>query len=480
MPTSPLPENPSLENLRKRAKQLVGALRAGDATALALLREYHPRPPAEPALHDAQLVLARSYDFTSWSKLVHHVEGAVRHAWDPRTAPEPTNPADRMIRHACVDYGRWQLADRAIAERMLADDPALARASIHAAAAAGDVATVRALLDDRPALAGARGGPYGWPALLYACYSRLDRDTLGAARALLDAGADPDAGFLWCGNVPPFTALTGAFGDGETGNNIPPHPWRDELARALLDAGADPNDGQTLYNLHFHPDDGHLRLLFEYGLGTDRGGPWLARFGDRIGTPVDQLVEELWAAAGKNFADRVRLLVERGVPVDRPGRRDGRTPYEAAIRSGNLEIAAYLVAHGATAVDVPPEARLASAVIAGDRAAATALLASDPALRDRFGVHGRVEVVRRAVEARRAAGVRLAHELGFELDLPAGRTPMHEAAWSGDLEMVTLLVELGARTDVRDLEHDGTPLGWAAYNQQTAVVEYLTALGAAR
>jgi hypothetical protein len=42
----------------------------------------------------------------------------------------------------------------------------------------------------------------------------------------------------------------------------------------LLEAGADPNDSQALYNRQFEPDDGHLRLLIEFGLGTDRGGPW--------------------------------------------------------------------------------------------------------------------------------------------------------------------------------------------------------------
>jgi len=88
-----------------------------------------------------------------------------------------------------------------------------------------------------------------------------------------------------CGNVPPFTALTGAFGEGEDGNNMPPHQHRDALARLLLEAGADPNDGQTLYNKHFNPNDEHLRLLFEHGLGQDKRGPWYARLGDRLHSP---------------------------------------------------------------------------------------------------------------------------------------------------------------------------------------------------
>jgi ankyrin repeat protein len=474
MPVGPLPENPSLENLRKQAKGLLDAARRGEPEALARVREFHPRPPEPFALHDAQLVVARSFGFASWPRLVHHLERVEPFAWDPSAGPAATARVDQLIQWACLDYGRWQLGDLDRACALLADEPALGRANMYAAAASGEVETVRMLLAAQPELANMRGGPSGWPPLLYACYSRLPAPTLDAARALLAAGADPDAGFLWCGNVPPFTALTGAFGEGEDGNNTPPHPERDALARALLDAGADPNDGQTLYNRHFRRDDGHLELLFEYGLGRDGGGPWLARFADRMGTPSEMLVEELWAAARKNFDHRVRLLVEHGVPVARPGRRDGRTPYEAALMFGNHEIADYLAAHGAARVAQSADQRFAAACIAGQADEARALLAAQPSLRDALGVHGRIELVRRAVEAHRLDGVRLMFELGFELAAPGHATPLHEAAWHGDLAMVQLLVELGVSTEARDPTYRATPLGWAAHNHQTEVVAYLT------
>ena len=262
MPVRPLPENPSLENLRKQAKGLLAAARRGEPEARALLREFHPRPEEAPALHGAQLALARSFGFASWPRLVHHLERVEPHAWDPSAGPAATSPVDQLIQWACLDYGRWQLGDLERARALLAEEPALARASIHAAAATGEVATVRALLAEQPELVDARGGPSGWPPLLYACYARLDAPTLEVARVLLEAGADPDAGFLWRGNVPPFTALTGAFGEGEDGRNTPPHPACHALARALLEAGADPNDGQTLYNRHFRGADDHLELLF--------------------------------------------------------------------------------------------------------------------------------------------------------------------------------------------------------------------------
>lgn len=71
-----LPVRPDLEQLKRQAKELLRALHAGDASAIAELREHHPDPidPASAKLADAQLVLARSYQTTSWTRLVHAVE----------------------------------------------------------------------------------------------------------------------------------------------------------------------------------------------------------------------------------------------------------------------------------------------------------------------------------------------------------------------------------------------------------------------
>ncbi len=76
MPASTLPSRPSIEQLRKQAKELLKAFRADDADASARLRAVLPALPTDDAatLADAQFVLAREYGFDSWPALVRHVE----------------------------------------------------------------------------------------------------------------------------------------------------------------------------------------------------------------------------------------------------------------------------------------------------------------------------------------------------------------------------------------------------------------------
>ena len=74
MPARYLPLRPNLEQYRKQAKDLLKQWRRGDHEALGRLREHHPRPPAQPMLADAQLVVAREYGIESWSRFVKTIE----------------------------------------------------------------------------------------------------------------------------------------------------------------------------------------------------------------------------------------------------------------------------------------------------------------------------------------------------------------------------------------------------------------------
>jgi ankyrin repeat protein len=72
MPKRHLPVRPDLDQLKNQAKDLLRAIHAREADAVADLREFHPEKiePASTKLADAQFVLARSYEAPSWPRLV--------------------------------------------------------------------------------------------------------------------------------------------------------------------------------------------------------------------------------------------------------------------------------------------------------------------------------------------------------------------------------------------------------------------------
>jgi ankyrin repeat protein len=54
-------------------------------------------------------------------------------------------------------------------------------------------------------------------------------------------------------------------------------------------------------------------------------------------------------------------------------------------------------------------------------------------------------------------------------------TPLHQAALAGHDDVVRLLVERGARLDIKDTIYHGTPLDWAVYGGKEKTAEYLRA-----
>ena len=141
---SRLPARPSLEQLRKRAKDLLRAARASDRASIERFRAADPRwtagtDPREAILADAQLVVAREHDFTSWAHLVRHV--------DALTAPADAVLTQPMIRPVELQGARpYTLADGSV---VTTEDVF----RMFSAARAGDIGEVKALLARAPALA---------------------------------------------------------------------------------------------------------------------------------------------------------------------------------------------------------------------------------------------------------------------------------------------------------------------------------------
>jgi ankyrin repeat protein len=503
VPRLSLPDRPDLDVLRRQARALQQAVRAGDPAALARANQHHPEAlptSATFALAAAQFVLAREYGFASWPRLRRYVEVMAEYSWDRAVASAPAaDPATEFCRLACLTYTGGDGPDRwTQARRMLAERPELTQDHIWAASAAARPADVQRLLAADPGLARARGGPFGWRPLCYLVYSRVDAqvseaDVLAVARHLLAAGADPDEGFLLNGEPSTFTTLTGVFGSGEQGPvRQPRHPhWR-SLARLLLDAGADPNDSQALYNNMFSPRNDHLELLFEYGLGRPRAGSWSARAGDLNAGPSQQLRIQLRWAIEHNQGERVRLLTQHGVDIRSPyqgdgpawAAGDGRTPVELARLCGNLEIADYLVAQGAPVPEPDPVSDLIAAAFRADRSAVDGIRARHPgvvaqARQERPGL-----IVWAAAQAP-AGTVELLAEIGFDVnafgrsDAPVEQeweTALHHSAGRGNLELTRRLLALGADPQVRDRRFGATPLDWARYLNQPPTAELLATL----
>lgn len=364
MPAIPLPEKASLEHLKKQAKLVQELVASGDSGALELIVEFHPRfadpksveSPAGFKRADAQLVVARLYGFASWPKLREHVGLVGDFTRSDPADVDSDDDVDRFVALACVSYNgdHDPHARTELARTMLDSDADLATGSIAAIAVSGHREAMADRIRHRPAVVNEPLGPNGWPPLLYCCYSRVDpsapsRSTVDTARLLLDAGADPNAGFLWHGLVPPFTALTGAFGRGEA--DQAPHPQAFELARLLLEAGADPNDGQALYNNGLagtaHDDPTHLQLLVEFGLGSTSPGPWYRRFGSHLTAPEELLYDEVEVAAHRGLPKRMRFLAELGLDLDRPVGRSARTAWQLANAGGHTAVIDVLKRAGA-------------------------------------------------------------------------------------------------------------------------------------
>jgi hypothetical protein len=79
MPAVPLPDRPSLEQLKKQARLLQRSVRSGHPKALALVAEHQAGGAADRtfSLDSAQFVLARSYGFASWPRLRQHLAALV-------------------------------------------------------------------------------------------------------------------------------------------------------------------------------------------------------------------------------------------------------------------------------------------------------------------------------------------------------------------------------------------------------------------
>ena len=377
-----LPFRAGLEEYRKQAEELLEAWRAGDPRAVQSFRTKHPRflderipwlPKRLSDLEvrsvilefaDAQLTVARRYDFKDWAALAEYVEAVTRDDSPVclfETAVEAVIYGDMAALRSLLG-GHPELV-RARSTRVTHFDPPVHRATLLHYLAANGVEGYR---------------------------QKTPQNAVEVAKLLLEAGAEVDAlADLYGGQCTTMALLVSSC-----------HPANAGVQVALVDT------------------------LVDFGAAVERcgSGEWTS---------------PLMTALAFGYREAAEALLRRGARVD---------SVAAAAGLGRLAEARQLLATASSK----------------DRHRALALAAQ----------HGHMEIVRLLLDA------------GEDPNRynPQGNhghsTPLHQAVWSDHDAVVRLLVERGARLDIKDTVHQGTPLDWAEYGGRTEIAEYLRAHGA--
>jgi ankyrin repeat protein len=384
MDLKPVPFRSPLSAYEQQAETLLAGHRAADPAAIDLFHRKHPRfldekikwrpkfiddseiRDAALSLDDARLAVARYYDFLDWSALAAYVEAVLNEGpvFEFESAVEAVVDGDVAALDAALLRNSALVSARS--SRVCAFDPPVHRATLlHYVAANG----VEAYRQKTPA------------------------NAVEIARALLQAGAEPDAlADMYGVECTTMSMLVSSSHPAQAGLQVP-------LVELLLNFGA----------------------AIE-GRGTRKwGGP-------------------LFTALTFGMIDAARVLAKRGAQIDLP----------AAAGLGFVDEAARLL----PSADAPARHRALSLAAQQGQAPIVGLLLDAGEDPNRYNP---------------------------ESNHPH-TTPLHQAVLGGHEAAVRLLIERGARLDIRDTIWDGTPLGWAVHGgskAQAAIAEYLQSLGAA-
>ena len=484
MPEISLPDKPNLEQYKKQAKDLLHTHANAAPGALDRIARHHPRLHNQPPsaicsapfhLADAQLVIAREHGFESWPRFAKHIE-MLRLT---REVASLSDPAAAFVEAACVPRDGHNAGTIEEAEMILARYSYVAKSSIYTAAIVAGEATVCAFLARDPASATAKGGPRGWNALTYLCFSRylrLDRARADAfvrtARALVDAGANPNTGWIEMIDYPnprPIneTVIYGAAG-------IAQHA---ELTRLLLERGADPNDEETPYHVAETRDNTVLKILLESGklnaqsLGTLllRKCDWHDHEGVRL--MLEHGADPNWitrwghgalhqALRRDNTLETIELLLEYGADPALPN-RDGISAIAIAAHRGR-GAALDLFEQRGNAIMPTGAVALLAACARDHKETIRSLIADEPKLKSAVIGHGGT-LLAQFSGVGNLAGVGNLLDLGVSatalyregdgyFGIAKESTALHVAAWRAWPEVVRELVARGAPVNATDAQ----------------------------
>jgi len=349
--------------------------------------------------------------------------------------------------------------------------------SIYCAAVLGNENSMREWLARDSTLGSAKGGPHGWDALTYLCFSRylrIDKHRSESfalcARTLLESGANANTG--WMNEIdeperPIIEAVIyGAAGVAQS----------TAVTEALLDFGADPNDGETPYHVaetydnevlkilvrsgrfnetslatvamrkcDWH-DDAGLLLVLEHGANPNFMSTWKY-------TPLHQSIRR------DNGLVMIEHLLDNGADPFLTNLVDGRNAFQMSAYHGRGDVLEVLERRGFKFTFKDMDALVATCA-RGEEDTAQAVLNSAPELRELFLAMGGALLARFSGPGN-DAGVRTLLALGISpnalwdtgdgyWDLAPGSTALHVAAWRANHELVRTLISAGTGVHVCD------------------------------
>jgi ankyrin repeat protein len=437
-----LPARPNLEQLKKQAKAVLKGYESADPAVLEEIRTEHPAwrratvseiASARFTLADAQTVIARQYGFESWPKLRAHV----------------------------VQFHAAQFQDDASTAEVVE--------ALRSAAGKGDLQRLSTLLDQHPELIDEPGGPGVRTALHQAVFGK----STAAVKLLLEHGANPNIRcegdnayplhFAVEKNLVPIIHLLVEHGADTVGEGDYHELGVLGWAAAWDDIAADPEIVSYLlahgaqHNIFSAVAMGDIAAI--RNLVTRQPANLERRMN---GTIMRRM--PLHLAVVKRQAEALKTLLELGANIESIDEA-GLTPLDLAALIGAGEMLPILFEAGA-------KLRLPAAAALGREADVARLLRRDPeALKPdgrwghlivRAAEHGSGEMVETLL--RNGASINLRANPKTSIDSTAGYTPLHGAAWNGNLSAIPVLLRHGANVRAREEKYHGTPAGWADYS----------------
>src|SRR5437762_3756385 len=211
-----------------------------------------------------------------------------------------------------------------------------------------------------------------------------------------------------------------------------------EVARLLLDAGADPDALAVMY--------------------------------DNLCTTMSMLVSSAHPARAGLQAELAETLLDYGAANSGPGSA-WQSNLMTALAFGYVGTAERLAKRGAPIDDLPAAAGLGR-VEEAIRLLPTADGRSRQVALALASQHGHADVVKVLLDA--GEDPNRYNPDGFH----SHSTPLHQAIASDRPGVVRLLLDRGARMDIKDTIFEGTPLAWAIYCERPAIAEELRQRGA--